>query len=313
MSLHISVSSLQDFMTCRRLYYYKRIKKYERPVFSIPFLVGRVVHLGMNYLLEKKPNAIELMTKYFQGEKKNIRNTFTLTEKQEHDLNEQEFVIKGMLAAYTRKYGKMLRDTKLLGSEVEGSLQFDDDVIFVLKLDNIVLVRAKKILHELKTSKDITPDYVKRIRTDMQTAIYFYFHNIIFEDDKIDEVMYDIIRKPSIRQKKTESYPMFLQRLSVWYDETDGEESVFHIERFKKPGIEESDIINTVQKVSDEMLRCKTKEDYYQDYDKCHSYFGDVCPMYELCHEGGETKENLVLYQIRKPYHVSKENKGVKR
>jgi hypothetical protein len=126
--------------------------------------------------------------------------------------------------------------------------------------------------------------------------------------------MYDVIRKPSIRQKKkgktAESKEMFLQRLQEWYKKPD-DMSVFHIERFKTPGIKEEDVINTVVKVSDEMLRCKDKDDYYQDFDKCHSYYGDVCPMYALCHEGGESKENLLSYTVRKSYHVSKENKGV--
>lgn len=311
--LHISVSSFKDFTTCRRLYYYKRIKKYERLVFSIPFFVGRIVHVGMENLLKGKKNAIELMVEYFRKEKKIINDSFVLDEKKLDELNQQEHITKGMLIAYSKKYEKMLRDVKVLGNEVEGSLQFDDNVTFVIKMDNIIKIRGKKVLHELKTSKYITPDYVKMIQTDVQTAAYFHFHNMIFEKEPVHEIMYDIIRKPSIRQKKNESYQAFLVRLQEWYEKPDGDESVFHIERFKAPKISESDLVNTVQKVSDDMLGCKSKEDYYQDFDKCASYYGDLCPYYELCHEGGETKENMVLYQIRKQYKVDKTNSGVRK
>jgi hypothetical protein len=316
MGLYMSVSSMQDWLTCKRLYYYKRIKKYEKVQYNLPFIVGRVVHVGLAAVLAKKPNAIELMENEFKKERKEAIAAFTLSPEQIEELDMQEFTTKGMLLAYRTKYAQMIKDMMLLGSEVEGAVDLGNDVTFVIKLDNIVKVRNKKILHELKTTKEITPDYVKRIQTDLQTSVYFHFHNIIWPEDKIQEVMYDIIRKPSIRRKKgsknipPETKLQFLERLQEWYKKPD-DMSVFHIERFKTPGITEEAVINTVVKASEEMLRSKTKEDYYQDFDKCHSYYGDVCPYYALCHEGGESKENLVLYQIRKSYHVSKENKGV--
>jgi len=318
MALHISVSSLQDFMTCRRLYYYKRIKKYERIVYNLPFIVGRVVHAGLAALLRKsvdpktkKPNALEVMKAEYVKERAAAVKQYRLSVEELAKLDMQELTTRGMILAYQKKYSKMIADMTVMGSEVEGALQINDDVIFVIKMDNIVKVRAKKILHELKTSKTVTPDYVKRIQTDLQTAIYFHFHNIIFADEPIVEVMYDVIRKPSIRQKQKETKDQFLDRLDKWYHKPDDSSSAFHIERFKQPGISSDAVINTVEKVSEEMLRSKTKEDYYQDFDKCHSYYGDVCPMYELCHGGGETPANLKLYSVRQSYHVSKENVGV--
>lgn len=324
MGLHMSVSSVQDWMTCKRLYYYKRIKKYDKVQYNLPFIVGRIVHIGLAAVMAKsidpktkKLNAIELMTAEFRKERKEAIQAFGLNPEQIEELDMQEFTTRGMLLAYQSKYSKMISDMRLLGSEVEGAIDLGNDVTFVIKLDNIVNVRNRKILHELKTTKQITPDYVKRIQTDLQTAVYFHFHNIIFEESKIEEVMYDVIRKPSIRRKKgskniaPETKLQFLERLQEWYKKPGDTDSVFHIERFKTPGITEEAVINTVVKVSEEMLRSKTKEDYYQDFDKCHSYYGDVCPMYALCHNGGEIPSNLVLYTIRKSYHVSKENKGV--
>jgi hypothetical protein len=305
-------------MTCRRLYYYKRIKKYEKVAYNLPFIVGRVVHAGLAALLRrsvdpktKRPNAIEVMRAEFKKERIEAVKRFNLSVEELAKLDMQEYITEGMLSAYEYKYQKLIHDMTYLGGEVEGALTFSDDVIFVIKMDNIVRVRAKKILHELKTTKIITPDYVKRIQTDLQTAIYFHFHNMIFVEEPIQEVMYDVIRKPSIKQKKKETQLEYLERVKQWYDKPDDMSSAFHIERFSQPKISENDVVNTVDKVSLEMLAAQTKEDYYQDFEKCHSYYGDVCPMYVLCHEGGETKENLLTYTVRKPYHVSKENKGV--
>jgi hypothetical protein len=312
----MSVSSTQDFLTCRRLYYYKRIKKYEKISYNLPFIVGRVVHEGLAAVLAKKPNAIEIMTAVYKKERLAAVKEYVLSPEQLEELDMQEFTTKGMLLAYLMKYGKMISDMRLLGSEVEGVIDLGNDVTFVVKLDNIVIVRKKKILHELKTTKQITPDYVKRIQTDLQTAAYFHFHNIIWPDEPIEEVMYDVIRKPSIRRKKggknkpAESKEAFLTRLQEWYKQPD-DMSVFHIERFKQPGITEDAVINTVVKVSEEMLRSKDIMSYYQDFDHCHSYYGERCSYYELCHEGGESKENMLQYTIRKPFHIDKSNKGV--
>jgi len=310
MPLHISVSSLDDFMKCRRLYFWKRIKRYERRVFNVPFLVGRVVHVGMNLLLEKKQEPIKRMIEYFRKEKAQIRKTFTLTQKEEEQLNEQEYVTSGMLEAYRKKYGAIIRDAKLIASEVEGALQINDNVIFVIKLDNLIRIKLKKVMHELKTSKYITPDYIRMIQTNRQTTIYFRIYNLIFEKSPINEIMFDVIRKPSIRQKKNESYQGYLKRLEEWYNQPSDEMSVFHVERIKEHEllISEESVVNLIDKISKEMLASKQKEDYYENWDNCSSYYGDVCPYYELCHKGGETKENMVLYQIRKSYHVSKEN-----
>ena len=321
MGLHMSVSSVQDFLTCRRLYYYKRIKKYERVIYNLPFIVGRVVHEGLAAVLSKsvdpktkKSNAIEIMTGVYKRERAAAIKEYVLSPEQLEELDMQEFTTKGMLLAYQSKYSQMIKDMKYLGSEVEGALDLGNDVTFVLKLDNVVVIRAKKVLHELKTTKQITPDYVKRIQTDLQTAVYFHFHNIIWSEDPIQEVMYDVIRKPSIRRKTKgkvkESKEAFLQRLQEWYKKPD-DMSVFHIERFKTPGITEDAVINTVVKVSEEMLRSKDIMSYYQDFDHCHSYYGERCPYYELCHEGGESKENMLQYTIRKPFHIDKSNKGV--
>lgn len=309
--LHISVSSLQTWMTCKRLYYYRHIKKYEKIVYNLPFIVGRVMNEGLQAVFQKKEDPIGITMKAFHRERVAAIKAFTLSPEELEKLDLQEYITQGMLVAYRKKYKRMIDDMTWLGSEVEGGVELGDDVMLVIKMDNIFLIRKRKVLHEGKTSKMITPDYVKRIQTDFQTATYYHFHNLLWPDEPIQEVMYDVVRKPSIKQKKKETKIEFKDRVIQWYDQPDGEGSVFHIERFKEPMITAEAITNTVVKVADEMKRVKDMEDYYQDFDKCASYFGDICPYYSLCHEGGETKGNLLMFKKRESYHVSKENKGV--
>lgn len=309
--LHVSISSMSDFMTCRRLYYWKRIKRYDRVVFSVPFLVGRVVHDGIGSLISTKnvDKALLAVKEAYSRELKAVKETVILTQDQKEDLAEQEYVTRSMVEAYAYRYKKMLSNASHLDNEVGGRVRLSDKVTFVFKLDNLLRVRGKKILHELKTSKYITPDYIRHVQTDRQTAAYFYMYNTVYRKSPINEIMYDVIRKPSIRQKKNESYQAYLVRLKEWYQKPD-EMSVFHIERFEKPVVGEYDTLNTIEKVSHEMLRCKDSDDFYQNTEHCHSYYGNRCPYYELCHEGGETKQNLTLYQPRKQYKVEGPKKG---
>jgi hypothetical protein len=293
------------------MYYYKRIKKYEPVEFNIPFLVGRVIHAGMEFVFKKDKAAIEKMTEVYRKEKAIVNEVFVLDEKQTKTLNEQEIVTQAMLKAYRRKYERMINDMTLIGTEVEGALLIEDNVTAVIKLDNLVRIRKKKVLHELKTTKSITPEYVSRIQTDKQTGWYFRFYNILFPNSPIEQVMYDVIKKPSIRNKKGESYPAFLARLEEYYDKPD-DMGVFHIERFDEPAISEAAMLESVRGVAKDMLGSHHKEDYYQNFDLCMSYYGDICPYFNLCHRGGESKENLVLYSVRKSYHVNKENKELK-
>jgi len=306
--LHISVSSLNDFMACRRLYYYKRIKKYEKIVFNLAMFVGKVVHVGIAALLEKGKDPIKTTMEYYREEKKEVNNKMVLSTNDLEDVAKQEFIVKGMVLAYKKRYQKLLKDSQHLQSEVEGALQLSDNVVFVIKLDNLMNVRGIKTLHELKTSKYITPDYIRMIQTNRQTTIYYRAYNIIYPKKPIKAILYDIIRKPSIRQKKNETKIAYAERLKDWYDAPD-DMSKFHMERFSEPIVSEEEIINTIIKVSEEMIRSRDKEDYYANHEQCASYYGDICPYYTLCHEGGETRENLLLYQIRKPYHVDKSNK----
>lgn len=307
--LHISISSMSDFMTCRRLYYWKRIKKYDRAMFSVPFLVGRIVHDGIRALISTKnvSQAVDVVEKSYVREVESIKKIHILSQEQKEDIEEQRYVTKAMVESYAARYSKLIKDAEHVQSEVEGHIQLSDSVVFVFKVDNLIMVRGKKILHELKTSKYITPDYVKHIQTDRQTASYFYAYNTVYPKSKIDEIMYDIIRKPSIRQKKNESYAAYLSRLKEWYRNPE-DMSIFHIERYTKPVVDEYNTLNTIDKVSKEISKCKSIDDYYQNTEYCHSYYGNRCPYYELCHEGGESPANLKLYQERKQYTI---NRGV--
>jgi len=74
--LHVSYSSMDDFRKCPRYYWYKRIRKLDRPSFNIHFLVGRVVHVGVYWLFRKPEKAIKRMLDNYKEEVEPARREF---------------------------------------------------------------------------------------------------------------------------------------------------------------------------------------------------------------------------------------------
>lgn len=96
--------------------------------------------------------------------------------------------------------------------ETEGVFETEIGGVAVTgKRDRIVrLPDKRKALQEYKTSsEDISPGsiYWRRLRMDIQISLY-----MISAD--VDVVIYDVVRKPSIRQKKAETVEEYSQRLA---------------------------------------------------------------------------------------------------
>lgn len=301
--LHVSYSSMEDFRNCPRYYWYKRIKKIERPEFNIHFLIGHVFHMGVFYLFKYPKSAVNKMLKYYDQERKAARKEYP---EMGVDL-EQELVFwregcRGMLRAYRSRYMTTFRKTKLIANEVPINYKVSKDLVIVGKLDNII-ADPKRAVHELKTAKGIDEQRVLNVQTDPQTSLYYWVYNRLAKTgEKLKGVVYDIIKKPSIRQKQSESKSEYIERLGTWYESMEGGIK-FHRDRFDKPLIAGEAVFNTVLKVGDEMRRYQTKDDFYQDFSYCIHEWGP-CAYYQLCHRGGETKENLKLYRSRKPYKM---------
>ena len=301
--LHVSYSSLEDFKNCPRYYFYKRIKKLERPTFNIHFLIGRVVHEGVYWIFRKPDKAMKRMLRMYKAEVEQARKQYKeMSVDDEQNLVFWKEGVKGMLAAFRSRYLVPHRKFKFVANEVPIRYPLSKKVTIVGKLDNIV-ANPKRKVHELKTAKGIDEQRISSVQTDPQTGLYFWIFNKICKPaEKLYGIIYDIIKKPSIRQRQNESKSEFMERLGNWYESLEGGIK-FHREAMDKPLIQGEEVLNTVIKRTDLMLRCKEKADYWQEFSYCIHDWGK-CEFFELCHEGGETKANLKLYQIRPSYKV---------
>lgn len=301
--LFVSYSSMSGFRKCPRYYYWKHIRRLEKIALKIPFITGRIMHNGIQTLFSNPHRAEQIVKDSFKDEAQKARKQFPQMEiRDEEKLAEQAFTTIGMLRAFRYHYAKFLKATRHIKTEKELQYDLNSKVTVVGKIDNILENQGANYIYELKNLKSLDMHRVQGIRTDPQSSLYHTINNLVEtkKANKVDGIIYQIIRKPSIRQKKSESKGEFLRRLEDWYQTSDGLK--FHLERLKKPFIDGAHVLNSLKKVTEHMLSCKTKEDYFQDFNYCIHEWG-TCQYYGLCH--GDEKKEIKLLTIRPAYKVT--------
>lgn len=300
--LYISHSSMNAFRKCPRFYYWKYIRRLEKRTFKLPFIVGRIMHHGIQMLLRKPEDAEKEISAKFKEEAKKARKEFLLSPIQEDDLAAQEYAVIGMLNAFRNHYSQFLKKTEHVMTEKSLRYELNKKVVIVGKIDSILLNQDLRWMWELKNLKSLDMDRIKGIKTDPQSALYRTVHNLtVKKSERLDGILYQIIRKPQIRQKNKESRREFLERLQDWYSSSEGGMK-FHLERTKGSFIQGDAVINMVTKVSEQILACKKQEDYFQDSSRCVSEW-DYCAYYGVCH-GEDKKKEEKLLTIRKKYRI---------
>jgi len=274
--------------------------------------VGNLVHYGMNLVFQGQSNRVAAaISKMYKTEKKDIRKRFPeISTDDEQKLINAEIISVGMIRGYVQRYKKFVQTAELVKNEVPIKVNIGQNIYVVGNVDNLVKSKKEISLVEIKTSRYINKQYVQNIKIDFQTSTYW--HMLKRLGVKLHNILYKVILKPSIRQTKKETKGQFLERLGGWYDSTENE-SKFHIERMKEPGISEEGVINTIKRIVAIMRSNEYKEEaYYQNFDSCIREWGR-CDYYEICHEGGETKENMLLFKIREKFSERQKRKEKKK
>lgn len=290
----LSPSAIAEYQDCKRKYYYHYKMKLERNILHMPFVMGNVIQYGIMLLYKKEKDVLKKVKVFFNNEKQKLRKNLSLNADQEQDLIEHELISQGMIEAYGYHHKEFIAKTKLLDSEVK--IDHTTDTYRVKgRIDNALQRQSnRRYLHEVKTTNFINDDYIKSIQHALQTGIYFHTYNET-NKEKFYGIAYDIIRKPTIRQKKTESYKGFLKRLSEWYKEKPQSE-VFHLEIIEKPIMTRTMVLNVLEGVAKEISQLKNKEDYFQNFGACNKY--GRCFYFDLCFYG-ENKLNLANFKVR--------------
>lgn len=293
---YISFSSMNEFQ-CRRKYYLHQIVMIERKGISIPFVAGKILHTGVSFLFRKSKEYVVEAKKHYKTICDDAKNLI-LTDKEWKELSDVGDYIEGMLKGFYKKNAVFINKIQQVKNEVKLRLELDKG-IFVGSIDNLFKFENQLWMHELKSAKELTEYRIDKIKTDLQHSAYYYVFHILHPKHKIHKIRYDIIRKPSIRQKQNETLEEYKKRLLTWYDGIDSScnDRKFYSEPLDAPKLKESNVFNTLNHVADEMSRCKDIDDFYQNFDVCSDKYGK-CQYFDICHRG-----NIPIRSILKAYY----------
>lgn len=285
MKLRLSYSQLDKYLKCPKMYEYSR--ELEKRVFNWNFFVGTCIHEGMHYTYNKQENLFAELTFFIDSYIECLRIEHFFSPEDEQKLEEWKVIMLGMIYAYNIKYSDFISRHTLLPRIEENEHEFlvdiDEFTTFLIKLDNILIsdedyenqdikiIKGDKLIHEIKTSRDLTANYVESIQTSLQVANYFHLGNTIKELG-FKGIVYDVLQKPSIRVKKNELYQEYLIRLEQYYQEDPNVH--LHMEFIDVPKIKKDELINTIIFVSKRIR----EKDFHKTWMWCN-----LCDFKKLC------------------------------
>lgn len=286
----ISYSTIKAFLNCKRKYYFYYIKGLMLKFSNPNFIFGNVMHFGLHQIYSKNSKYIIDTVKFLNEEKNKIK---FINPKDEEKLNKFEYQIRSMLLAYNEYYMSFIKKTTHIKNEF--SLEYPiDGYLFKIKIDNILKYNGQLYIHEIKSVKTLSEDYINNIKNDLQTHIYFHINNIANKEFKIKGILFDAIQKPGIRQKEKEDVNEYLQRLKEYYFQN---KEFFYMDKIEKPLLNKNRIINLIKAVIVDMKNCVNENDYYPNETACYQF--QKCEYFDLCHIG-ENKETLFNFKRRK-------------
>ncbi len=169
------------------------------------------------------------------------------------------------------------------------------------------MIKKELWVHETKTAASINPGAVDRLAFDLQIQCY---PRLLEEHSNIKPkgVVYNVIRKPQIRQKKNERFDEFIERIAELYVVYPQDYFFRKKILYKKKPMEDAwkDVIAMCEELfsyydflEDKVVNCC---EWYRNSYSCFD-FGSMCPYFHLC-DKGENKASLSMFADRKDSYI---------
>jgi hypothetical protein len=293
-------SARSTFLNCQQKYQYSYVYGLAPRKPSIPFLVGGLFHNEMEYMYKTWKLDEEAMRDRVGDACEKACKTPGLRAEESDLIWMQQAVVVGMVKGYKQKY--LAEDRKAWDLiEAEGVFKADlpDGWRYTGKKD--LVVRSKKtkrlLLVEHKTAGRIDAGYVAKLPMDNQILGYAWSQRES-GGEKFGGIVYNVVKKPQIRQKQSESLRQFLRRVEDEYYLNPGayfyrEPILFNDSDLDRFGRETVKFIKHVD-------RAQRENDFIQNAGHCTAM--GTCPFMKLCLDG-VTKENLLHYRIKERAH----------
>ena len=197
--MNISASKIKLYKACKRAYFFKHIEKLTPVESARPLVEGSNYHAMIEQLYKEG---------WFKADV------------------ESDPKIAAMAAAYERYIYPQL---KVRAAEETFEYELTDDVQLVGRFDGIA--EDGLVVEHKTTSADVDDEYIYNLQWDEQILTYMLVSGK-------NEMYYTVCKKPTIRQKQTETAEEYYERCCAWYaEDTDKKIRVIKVTRNEKISI----------------------------------------------------------------------------
>jgi hypothetical protein len=178
---------------------------------------------------------------------------------------------------------------------------------FVLagKVDGLVRIGDEHCVLEHKTASSLDGDYLERLWTDFQITLYAYYVEQTL-GLRISGVLYNVLVKARLKQKRTESEADFQARLLAKYEQP----AMFHREMLYLSRDQFTVLRAELWELTQAFLDARRRNTWYQNTGHCFSHFRP-CPYFALCRSNDSPNVIENFYQQVPPHEELRETSAI--
>lgn len=210
-------SSVKMFRKCKRKWFWKYIMRL-RPRYRAPSLmIGSAFHhtLGEWYTGPRVSMA-KIVGNHVKVMEKEAAENHSFYDQEEYDkLTTAIDTFTGMMLGYAEVYDSDRKDWVINRETIEAQFKVDMGTFDYAGMIDLVAVKRNSKTYfqvEHKTASKIEESYIDRLPLDTQVRGYVY-GAIKAKGLKINEVLYDVVRKCKLRRKSNETMDQFSARI----------------------------------------------------------------------------------------------------
>jgi hypothetical protein len=285
--LEISHSSCSMARSCPMKYKWRYVDGYKPIRKSTSLVLGEVVHSAFDMFYNRFPE--DEVTEYIK---------WTLDEKlanaslpEQEDLQIIKYTALGMWINYPHKN---LLEFQEIKSEKEFKVPLSKDILLVGKSDRLIKKDGKWWVGELKTSGLPYQRFKNRMAVSDQVTAYVYAWRK--KGYPVEGVIFDYIRKPTLRKNVRESSTEFAYRIAKDYKDRPSEYFDRHYEYRS-----DADLDRWVKDTAEvaKLIKGIWKGKVYRNPDSCWNYNSE-CPYKKICFADTPDPLTVELYYEKK-------------
>lgn len=244
--MKISASKVKCYKACKRAYYFRYVEELVPVETAQPLVDGSNYHAMIEQLYKNG---------WFEADVENNPK------------------IAAMAMAY-EKY--IYPQFKVKAAEEWFEYNLTDDVQLVGRFDGIA--EDGLIVEHKTTSADVDDEYIYNLQWDEQILTYMLVSGK-------NEMYYTVCKKPTIRQKQSETAEQYYERCCAWYaEDTDKKIRVIKVTRSEKEVKAYKTALKYIAKDMQKDEKSKKPKEYtfYRNCSQCTAY-GRKCEFASIC------------------------------